>query len=417
MKFPGWIFSNIPPSAKRDAILLPVLFVVNCDIYSAWRHLDQIATRPWLLLIWLYGLVGLVPLVWRDRAPVTVFAVQWVLTMAAWPIMTQYSPVVGIPVALYAVAVHCSGRISLLALLASFVSNGLVAAAAFMDHPTLATKVSSFLANGIFLVLVACGTWVLGRVTQASQRHVRCLENERQTALEAVVAERRRIARELHDIISHAVTVIVLQAAGAARVAGTNFPQVIESLGHIQTMGEQAMAELGRLLGVLQAGDVASPAVGLGELGPQPGLADLSMLLGSLRATGMPVTVDVEGTPRDLDPSVDLSAYRIVQEGLTNVLKHAGKNANPRLRLAWEAQRLLIQIDNDTSPGQTHRGQRLSNGRGLLGLQERVHAAGGQLHAGPAPHQGRYRLAATLPLTATAHRHGTKATRSTSLQN
>src|SRR6478672_147293 len=124
MKIPGWIFSNIPPSVKRDAILLPVLFVVNCDIYSAWRHLDQIATQPWLLLIWLYGLVGLVPLVWRDRAPVTVFAVQWVLTMAAWPIMTQYSPVVGIPVALYAVAVHCSGRISLLALLASFVSNG-----------------------------------------------------------------------------------------------------------------------------------------------------------------------------------------------------------------------------------------------------------------------------------------------------
>ena len=164
------------------------------------------------------------------------------------------------------------------------------------------------------------------------------------------------------------------------------------------------MTELRRLLGVLDAGDPASHgpgrAAGTGELGPQPGLADLTALFTSLRDTGMPVNLDVEGTPRDLDPSVDLAAYRIVQEGLTNVLKHAGKDANPRLRLAWEIQHLSIQIDNDINLAEARRGQALSVGRGLVGLRERAHAAGGRLHAGP--HHNGYRLAATLPLAGTA---------------
>jgi signal transduction histidine kinase len=164
------------------------------------------------------------------------------------------------------------------------------------------------------------------------------LEYERKMAREALAAERNRIARELHDIVSHAVTVIVLQAAGAARVAETNLAQVIESLGHIQRMGEQAMAELGRLLGVLKADDGASPtAGGLGELGPQSGLAELPVLLGSLRATGMPVSVDVDGTPRALDPSVDLAAYRIMQEGLTNVLNTRGRIPTPGC--GWSGKR------------------------------------------------------------------------------
>jgi signal transduction histidine kinase len=212
-----------------------------------------------------------------------------------------------------------------------------------------------------------------------------------------VAAERRRIARELHDIVSHAVTAIVLQAAGAARVADTDSAQVTQSLTHIETTSKQAMAELRRLLGVLEASDPAHHTAGIGELGPQPGLADVTGLIASLRATGMPVTVEVEGTPRNLDLGIDLAVYRIVQEGLTNVLKHAGKDSNPRLRLIWEAQNLLIQIDNDTNLTQTHRGQALSVGRGLVGLRERAHAVGGRLCAG-LHHEGGYRLTATVPL-------------------
>lgn len=403
MKAPAWMPTGIhmPPSARRDALLLPAVFLLNCFVFSAWLQLTEVATKPWLLLVWLYGLIMLLPLAWRDRAPVTVFAMQWVLTAAAWPIMPRYVPVVGIPVALYAVAVHRSRKVSLLALLASLIPIGLGAAVAFRVNFTLAGQLQQFIPNLILLVIVTVGAWGAGRVTRAGQQHVRQLEEQRETVREAVAAERGRIARELHDIVSHAVTAIVLQAAGAARVAKTNFVQVTQSLANIEATGKQAMAELRRLLGVLEASGPAGYAAGMGELGPQPGLADLTMLLSSLRDTGMPVTVHVEGTPRNLDPSIDLAAYRIVQEGLTNVLKHAGMNSDPRLRLVWEPHSLLIQIDNDIDLAQARRGEALSVGRGLVGLRARAHAAGGRLHAGPQPNGG-YRLTAILPLGGTA---------------
>ncbi|MGH3822671.1 MAG: sensor histidine kinase [Pseudonocardiaceae bacterium] len=395
--------SSIPisPSAKRDACLLPALFLLNLFFFAAWFKLFKLSTEPWLIFVWLYAIGVLVPLRWRDRAPVAIFAVQWVLTVIAWPFMPLYNPVVGVPLALYAVAVHRSKKTSLLAMLASAVPIGLCAGVSFRNYPALDLQIMTFVPNVTFLVIITLGAWGAGRVTRASQQHVLALESERETVREAVAAERSRIARELHDIVSHAVTAIVLQAAGASRVAKTNFAQVTQSLAHIETTGKQAMAELRRLLGVLEASNPDSHTAGSGELGPQPGLADLPLLLRSLQDTGMPVTVHVEGTPRNLDPSIDLAAYRIVQEGLTNVLKHAGTNSHPHLRLVWEAHSLLIQIDNDMNVAAANRGQALSVGRGLVGLRARAHAAGGRLHAGP-HHNGGYRLTATLPLRDTA---------------
>jgi signal transduction histidine kinase len=393
----------MPPLNKRDIILFSALFIFNCFVYSAWVELGQVAAKPWLLLVWLYGLVGLVPLAWRDQAPVGVFVTQWVLTVAAWPIMAHYVPVVGITVALYAVSVHRSRKVSLLALLASCVPIGLALAAQLRlphdDHDPY----QAFVTQGVLLVVAVGLAWSLGRVTQANLLRVQDLERERESAREAEVlaTERRRIARELHDIVSHAVTVIVLQAAGAARVAKTDFAQVLRSLSHIETAGKEAMAELRRLLGVLEERSPVSEVSELPsieELKPQPGLANLPELLTSLEDAGMPVSVQVAGAPRDLDCGIDLTAYRIVQEGLVNVLKHAGKDANPRLHLVWREHSLRIQIDNDTIRGREQRGQTFPGGRGLVGLRERAHAAGGDLHSGPHP-QGGYRLSATIPLT------------------
>ncbi len=398
MKILGWMPDPpISASAKRDAFLIPALFLVNTFFFAAWLRLSHLTAEPLYIFVWLYALIVLIPLIWRDRAPVAVFSIQWVLTVIAWPIIPLYAPVAGIPVSLYAVAVHRSKKISLLALLASSVPIGLDAAVAFRVFPTLSDQILSFVPNATLLVIVTIGAWGAGRVTRASHQHVLELERERETVREAVAAERGRIARELHDIVSHAVTAIVLQAAGASRVAKTNFAQVTQSLAHIEATGKQAMAELRRLLGVLEASKPDNQNAGIGELGPQPGLADLPLLLTSLRETGMPVTVHVEGTPRNLDPSIDLAAYRIVQEGLTNVLKHAGTNSHPQLRLVWESHSLRIQIDNDTNPAAANRGQALSVGRGLVGLRARAHAAGGRLHAGP-HHNGGYRLTASLPL-------------------
>lgn len=399
MRIPSWVPDGIrvPPLTKRDALLFPALFIYNCFVFSAWVQLAQVATKPWLLLVWLYGLVGLVPLAWRDEAPVAVFATQWVLTTAAWfYIMPHYIPVAGITVALYAVAVHLPRRASLLALLVSCVPIGLALISIYRANHLNSSPFEALVTNGVLLVVAVGWAWGLGRVTQANQRRVQELEHERESAREAEVlaTERRRIARELHDIVSHAVTVIVLQAAGAARVAKTDFTQVVRSLTHIETAGKQAMAELRRLLGVLEDSDCADA----GDLKPQPGLADLPELLNSLVEVGMPVTVHTEGTPVQLDSGIDLTAYRIVQEGLVNVAKHAGKNAHPRLRLVWGVQGLLIQIDNNITTARAQRAQALpgGGGRGLVGLRERAHAAGGTLQAGP--HGGGYRLTATIPL-------------------
>jgi signal transduction histidine kinase len=403
MNRPGWLPKSIhlPPSAKQDAFLIPALFLLNLFFFASWLKLINLAAAPWLIFIWLFAVLMLVPLAWRNRAPVAVFGIEWVLSVAGWPVMPWYTPVAGVPLALYAVAVHRPKRTSVLALLASFIPIGLGASVAFRVNDDLAHQLMSFVPNAIFLVIATVGAWGAGRVTQASKQHVQELERERETVREAVTAERSRIARELHDIVSHAVTAIVLQAAGASRVAEKNFGQVRQSLAHIESTGKQAMAELRRLLGVLEASAAGSRG-GIDELAPQPGLADLPPLLTSLRETGMPVTVHVEGTPRNLDPSIDLAAYRIMQEGLTNVLKHAGVNSYPHLRLVWEENRLVIQIDNDLNPAAANRGQALSVGRGLAGLRARAQAVGGRLQAGP-HHNGGYRLTATLPLPHTAH--------------
>jgi signal transduction histidine kinase len=403
MKIAGRILDSIQmaPSIKRDALLFPALFVLNLFIFSKWEKLGHVVAEPRLILVWLYALAVLVPLVWRDKTPVTVFVIQWILTVAAWPFMTLYTPVIGIPVALHSVAVNCHKKTALWALLASVVPIGLDAAVAFRLYSDLGQQLRSGIPNATLLVIVTVGAWGAGRVTRANRFHVERLESERETVREAVAAERSRIARELHDIVSHSVTAIVLQAAGAARVAHTNLAQVVQSLAHIETTGKQAMAELRRLLGVLEASGPSEHTVD--GLGPQPGLADMPTLLSSLRDTGMPVTVHYEGTPRDLDPSIGLAAYRIVQEGLTNVLKHAGMDSHPQLRIVWEANRLRIQIDNDINVAEVHLGEALTGGRGLVGLRARATAAGGDLRAGP-HHHGGYRLAATLPLPNTAQR-------------
>lgn len=402
MKVLGWTPKNvrIPPSAIRDVIPLAGLFLVNSVQFSKYSELAQVWTKPWLALIWLYALLGLVPLIWRGVAPVTVFAVQWVLAVAAWPIARYYAPVVGILVALYAVSVERDRRLSLLALLASFVPFALYTTVVFNAQADFAKSLSRSIVVVILFTFMAVMVWGSGRLTRASNQRMQNVEVERDEAKAAVSEQRKTLARELHDIVSHAVTVMVVQAGGAARVAGTDFNhvtqplfnQVTQALIHIETHGRQAMAELRRLLGVLDG-------AGLGELGPQPRLADLPALLSSLRAVGMHVAVHTDGTARDLDPSVDLTAYRIVQEALTNVLKHAGTDSNPRLQLTWQAQKLHIQVDNHINPTKTHHGRDLSGGRGLLGLRERIHMAGGHLHAGP--YRGGFQLTATLPLAET----------------
>ncbi|WP_157546510.1 sensor histidine kinase [Hamadaea tsunoensis] len=214
-------------------------------------------------------------------------------------------------------------------------------------------------------------------------RRADALEAEQEESARAAIAEERaRIARELHDVVSHHVSVMVIQAGGAGQVIGERPDLAREALSAIETSGRAAMAELRHLLGVLAPADE--------RLRPQPGLADLDDLLGSVRAAGQPVTVVRDGS--EVPAGVDLTAYRIVQEGLTNALRYA-PGAPTAVAIRREGDDLVVEVTNEAGGG-APAGQ--GAGRGLIGLRERLRLHDGKLSARPAPGGG-FRLTARIP--------------------
>jgi len=208
-------------------------------------------------------------------------------------------------------------------------------------------------------------------------------------AREAVANERARLARELHDSVGHALNVVVLQAGGAQRILATKPERAGEALEAIETAGRQALADIERVLGILrERGDEDG-------FDAQPGFAQLDVLVGRVRAAGLPVELRVEGEPRALAPSMDLSAYRIVQEALTNTIKHAGR-ARAWIAIRWADDHLDIEVVDDGRGGAPASGD---GGRGLVGIRERVLLFGGQFTVGPRP-EGGFGVWARLPLDA-----------------
>jgi len=238
-----------------------------------------------------------------------------------------------------------------------------------------------------FFVMFLGGPFVAGRIVRRRVLRERVLEVERDTkAAEAVAEERTRIARELHDVVAHAISVVVLQARGGRKLLASEPAAAKEAFDVIEGVSEQALIEMRRLLGLLRQGD--------GELvlAPQPSLTRIDELVAGLRASGLPVEVTVEGDPAPLPPGVDVSAYRIVQEALTNALKHAGP-AHAHVFLRYGADELELEILDDGS-GAGHGG---GSGQGLVGIRERVAVIGGELDSGRRP-QGGYAVRARLPL-------------------
>ncbi|MFJ1605762.1 sensor histidine kinase [Streptomyces sp. NPDC088253] len=246
--------------------------------------------------------------------------------------------------------------------------------------------------------------WVLGDsirtrrayLAQLEERAAR-LEKEREAqAKVAVAAERARIARELHDVVAHNVSVMVVQADGAAYVMDAAPEQARKALETISGTGRQALAEMRRLLGVLRTGEHQES----GEYVPQPDVEQLDDLIEQCRTSGLPVDFKVEGTPRPLPSGVELTAYRIVQEALTNTRKHGGPNAGASVRLVYfdDGLGLLVEDDGKGAPHELYEeGGADGQGHGLIGMRERVGMVGGTLDAGPRPGGG-FRISALLPL-------------------
>jgi signal transduction histidine kinase len=218
------------------------------------------------------------------------------------------------------------------------------------------------------------------------------LEVEREAQAAAAVSdERRRIARELHDVVAHSVSVMVVQSGAARRVLDSEPDQAVSSLAEVERSGRQALSELRRLLGLMRDGDEAA------EREPQPTLAGLDDLIGRAREAGLPVELRQEGRPFPLPMGCDLAAYRVVQESLTNALQHAGDGARAKVLLRWTDDHLELDI-SDTGQGLTAAGSDDGGplGQGLVGMRERVALCGGDLQAGPRP-SGGFRVHATIP--------------------
>ncbi|AXG78527.1 sensor histidine kinase [Streptomyces paludis] len=246
--------------------------------------------------------------------------------------------------------------------------------------------------------------WVLGDSLRTRRAYFDQLE-ERATRLEkereaeakvAVAAERARIARELHDVVAHNVSVMVVQADGAAYVLDAAPDQAKQALETISTTGRQALAEMRRLLGVLRTGDAEDSD---GYV-PQPDVGQIEDLVEKVREAGLTVDFRIEGTPRPLPSGVELTAYRIVQEALTNSRKHGGPDVGASVRLVYFDDGLGLLVEDD-GRGATHElyedGGADGRGHGLIGMRERIGMVGGTLDAGPRPGGG-FRISALLPL-------------------
>jgi len=239
-----------------------------------------------------------------------------------------------------------------------------------------------------FFVVFFGAPIVAGRVFRRRAERERVLvdAHESRTA-EAIADERARIARELHDVVAHAISVIVLQARGGRRMLHEAPDETRSALDAIEHAGEQALTEMRRLLGMLRAADERA------ALDPQPGLDRLGELAGQVASAGLPVELRIEGEPVELPPGVDVSAYRIVQEALTNALKHAGP-ARATVTLRYGDEALELEVVDDGA-GNANGG---GSGHGLVGIRERVGVYGGELEAGAHP-DGGFRVRALLPLT------------------
>jgi len=245
------------------------------------------------------------------------------------------------------------------------------------------------------IALVAALTWLAGvvlrrrtlRVVEAERRAV-ALEQDRRDAQVAVADERARIARELHDVVAHSVSVMTVQAGAARTMLRTDPERAVAPLLAVEESGRQALAELRRLLGVLRAEDGDTGLV------PQPGLEDLPALLETVRDAGLPVQLHTSGAVRAVGPGVGLAAYRIVQEALTNTLKHAAAQ-QAWVSVEYGAEELGIEVVDDGHPEPGSADHR--SGHGLAGMRERSSLYGGQLHAGFEP-DGGYAVRARLPV-------------------
>jgi signal transduction histidine kinase len=392
-----------PPEAGRDPGALTRLFgssralarahvqvtdgAVAFAVFAVSLVSAEFARRsvPAALLTFLLAL----PLAWRRRAPITVFLVTAVVAFAQWLAGLQLLADVALLAALYTVAADRPRRA---AMAGAFILEGGAVLAAVRWYGGSAPGTFA-LFSGVVVAALVSGLYSRARrshVASLVERAAR-LEFERdQQALLAAAAERARISREMHDVVAHSLAVVISLANGATAKLGRDPEQSREALESISELGRQALADTRQLLSVLRTEESAAARA------PQPGIGEIADLVDRAASTGLAATLTVVGDPVPVAAGLALSAYRIVQEAITNAVKHAKDATAVAVELGWTPQRLQITITDDGHGDGPAAGS--PGGFGLAGMRERAALCGGTATAGPG-RAGGWTVHATMPVT------------------
>jgi signal transduction histidine kinase len=398
-----------PPRTRppRDHVLVRGIVAAR-DRYLAWirRHplfVDAavVAVVYWLsgpplvkfpdghgTLVWIMVPLLFVPLVWRRRAPFAVFAVIFAAAVVQTLASPELTDDAAILVAFYTVAAYAPLRLVLAA--ACALEAGAVVISLRDISPGV--KQASFWVLLSVTVAAAGLTGYYARLRRARLAalvdRAERLERERDAeARLAAAAERTRIAREMHDIVAHNIAVMIALADGAAYTAARHPDQAVTIMGEVSATGRSALAEMRRLLGVMR-----DPAAA--EHAPQPTLADVDELLATVRAAGLPTRLALTGQAERLPPSAQLALYRIIQEALTNTLKHACATS-AQVRLTYGPGEVAVEVTDDGRPRPGAGSSLPAAGHGIIGMRERAAVFGGEVSAGPRPGGG-WRVRAVL---------------------
>jgi signal transduction histidine kinase len=381
-----------------DTVLAVLLGLVDMLLFVADGFAEVPELPPWYIAVPV-NLAMVTPLAFRRKSPLWSAYVVLVISVVHATLMLGIGSVAGLAMSIYSVVVY-AGRRQGLVFVGAVVLAGAVQFA--VEQPEAVVVQALFAAFGIALC------WTLGEFVGARRAYdvevearLHLLETERDQATRiAVAAERGRIARELHDVVAHAVSVMVVQADGASYAIRSNPDLAQRAVQTISETGRGALGELRRLLDVLRSDDAdGEPRV------PQPDAHALADLADRMRAAGVPVALET-GELGDLPAGVSLGVYRIVQESLTNTLKHAGRGATAAVRVHRTGDLVEVLVSDDGAgriPQLAPAGRRelrdapVPGGNGLIGMRERAHVYGGTLEVGPAPGGG-WQVRAALPV-------------------
>jgi signal transduction histidine kinase len=367
----------------QDGLLAFPLCVV--DLIVSWSRNSVPADSPWLVVT--YAFAGYALLAWRRQRPGWVLAGMVAHSLLSTAVTPTYQPLLGMWIALYSLAAHSALRPALLGLAATFCP-GWLSVLQDVSRQEPSNRINVLVITGVAMTVFHVTVFGVGRWARWSVQQRRLVA--RRSAAEAVTRERRRIARDMHDVVAHAVTLMLLQAGGAAKLLRTEPERAEAALEQVDVLGQQAIVELRRLLNMLQL-----PVGPDARTSPPAGLHDLDRLIERAGTTGPGVELSVRGNPQSLDRGADVSAYRIVQEALTNATRYAAPETPIRVYLAWSPRELEIRVSNRIGGGAA--GKHLSAGRGLITMNERARACGGTIEAGPQS-DGNFLVHARLPV-------------------